>query len=106
MWPEITHPQAAAQGEGAAAALPADVKAMLVRVSAIVFLTTAVSSIVFQSTTFALPKVFDERLGGTRACRPTAAADRLAFLVFRAGLDGPAGRRAFPRPARAAHRCS
>jgi MFS family permease len=33
-------------------------------VSAIVFLTTAVSSVVFQSTTFALPKVFDERLGG------------------------------------------
>ncbi len=37
---------------------------MLVRVSAIVFLTTAVSSIVFQSTTFALPKIFDERLRG------------------------------------------
>ena len=39
-------------------------KALLVRVSAIVFLTTAVSSIVFQSTTFALPKIFDERLRG------------------------------------------
>ncbi|HET7410327.1 MAG TPA: MFS transporter [Paracoccaceae bacterium] len=39
-------------------------KATLVRVSAIVFLTTAVSSIVFQSTTFALPKIFDERLRG------------------------------------------
>lgn len=37
---------------------------LLVRVSAIVFLTTAVSSIIFQSTTFALPKMFDERLAG------------------------------------------
>jgi len=37
---------------------------LLIRVSAIVFLTTAISSIVFQSTTFALPKIFDERLTG------------------------------------------
>ncbi|MEM7686114.1 MAG: MFS transporter, partial [Pseudomonadota bacterium] len=29
-----------------------------------VFLTTAVSSIIFQSTTFALPKIFDERMQG------------------------------------------
>lgn len=39
-------------------------RATLMRVSAIVFLTTAVSSIIFQSTTFALPKIFDERLRG------------------------------------------
>jgi len=39
-------------------------RALLIRVSAIVFLTTAVSSIIFQSTTFALPKIFDERLQG------------------------------------------
>jgi len=37
---------------------------LLIRVSGIIFLTTAVSSIVFQSTTFALPKIFDERLAG------------------------------------------
>jgi len=37
-------------------------KALLLRVSLIVFLTTAVSSIIFQSTTFSLPKVFAERL--------------------------------------------
>jgi MFS family permease len=37
------------------------------RVSGIVFLTTAVSSIIFQSTTFALPKIFDERLQGLAA---------------------------------------
>ena len=44
-----------------------DYKAILIRVSAIVFLTTAVSSIIFQSTTFALPKIFDERLQGIAA---------------------------------------
>jgi len=37
---------------------------LLARVSLIVFLTTAVSSIIFQATTFALPKIFDERLQG------------------------------------------
>ena len=41
-----------------------DYKTLLMRVSAIVFLTTVVSSIIFQSTTFALPKIFDERLQG------------------------------------------
>ena len=35
--------------------------------SLIVFLTTAVSSIIFQATTFALPKIFDERLQGLSA---------------------------------------
>jgi MFS family permease len=39
-------------------------RSLLIRVSVIVFVTTAVSSIIFQSTTFALPKIFDERLQG------------------------------------------
>lgn len=39
-------------------------RALVMRVSAIVFLTTAVAAISFQSTTFALPKIFDERLQG------------------------------------------
>jgi MFS family permease len=43
-------------------------------------LATAVSSIVFQSTTFALPKVFDERLGGIAVSATTLG--QLAFLVF------------------------
>ncbi len=47
-----------------AAPMSASYKTVLIRVSAIVFLTTAVSSIIFQSTTFALPKMFDERLQG------------------------------------------
>ena len=45
-----------------APAISASYRVLLIRVSAIVFLTTAVSSIIFQSTTFALPKMFDERL--------------------------------------------
>ncbi len=52
-------------------------RALLMRVSGIVFLTTAVSSIIFQSTTFALPKIFDERLHGL-AAELSAWADELA----------------------------
>ncbi|MFQ5994113.1 MAG: MFS transporter [Acidiferrobacterales bacterium] len=37
-------------------------KAILVRLFLIIFFSTAVGSLIFQSTTFALPKVFDERL--------------------------------------------
>lgn len=64
-WPEIVHkkvPVAATAASGPAQT--ADHKALLLRISAIVFLTTAVSSTIFQSTTFALPKIFDERLQG------------------------------------------
>jgi MFS family permease len=48
----------------AGGSLAPDYKALMMRISAIVFITTAVSSLIFQSTTFALPKVFDERLQG------------------------------------------
>jgi len=86
MWPELMRPKPRVKAAAAARALPADVKALLVRVSAIVFLTTAVSSIVFQSTTFALPKVFDERLGGISVS--ATAIGGLAFLVFALGSMG------------------
>jgi MFS family permease len=83
-WPEIVAETTRARTPTAikapAAAHSADVKAMLLRISMIVFLTTAVSSIVFQSTTFALPKVFDERLGGIATS--ATALGQLAFLVF------------------------
>jgi MFS family permease len=72
-----------------------DHKALLYRVSMIVFLTTAVSGIIFQSTTFALPKIFDERLQGLAASLSEWANDglpgnadlatmigSLAFIVF------------------------
>ncbi|MCG8563321.1 MAG: MFS transporter [Hyphomicrobiales bacterium] len=39
-------------------------RSTLVRMFAIVMVTTALGGIVFQSTTFALPKIFDERLAG------------------------------------------
>ena len=55
-------------------------RSLLFRVSLIVFLTTAVSSVIFQSTTFALPKMFDERLSGL--------ADDLAALTAGAEGDG------------------
>ncbi len=79
-WEEITRPRPKAKAAAAARDVPADVKALLFRVSMIVFLTTAVSSIVFQSTTFALPKVFDERLGGIAVS--ATVLGQLAFLVF------------------------
>jgi MFS family permease len=77
-------------------ALRPDYKRLLLRISAIVFLTTAISSIIFQSTTFALPKIFDERLqgigatlaGGLTALGVPGRADvatvigSLAFIVF------------------------
>ncbi len=64
-WDELSvaHKKAPAAATLAPAQTP-DMKSLLLRISAIVFLTTAVSSLVFQSTTFALPKIFDERLQG------------------------------------------
>jgi MFS family permease len=63
-WPEViaVEHRLRPQTVTAEAPLSPDYKALLLRVSAIVFLTTAVSSVIFQSTTFALPKIFAERL--------------------------------------------
>ena len=47
---------------------------------AIVLLTTGIGGIVFQSTTFALPKVFEERLGELAAS--ATAVGGYAFIVF------------------------
>ncbi len=47
---------------------------------AIVLLTTGIGGIVFQSTTFALPKVFEERLGELAAS--ATAVGGYAFVVF------------------------
>lgn len=88
-WPEIAGRngqrgvvKAATAAAPAGAPSPAnpDMRALMIRLSAIIFFTTAVSSIVFQSTTFALPKVFDERLGGIAGS--ATAIGWLAFLVF------------------------
>ncbi len=52
----------------------------LVRIFAIILFTTALGGIVFQSTTFALPKVFDERLG--ELALSATLVGWYAFLVF------------------------
>jgi MFS family permease len=82
VWSQITGNNAATRAKSsviADAASPSS-RTVLLRISAIVFFTAAASSIIFQSTTFALPKVFDERLQGI-----SASATRLgqvAFIVF------------------------
>lgn len=85
-WDAIVRPEHKEKKAAQAAPLSADVKAVLVRISIIVFATTAVSSIIFQSTTFALPKVFDERLTGLTVS--ATAIGQLAFLVFAIGSIG------------------
>ena len=57
-----------------------DRRRMLIRVSAIILFTTAVSSIIFQGTTFSLPKVFEERLQGIASS--ATLIGWMAFLVF------------------------
>jgi len=55
-------------------------KNMLIRIFAVIFFTAAVGGIIFQSTTFSLPKVLDERLAN-----PTGTATLIGlytFLVF------------------------
>jgi MFS family permease len=79
-WDAIVNPPPRAVKAAEKKPVSPDFRALLMRVSAIVFLTTAVSSIVFQSTTFALPKVFDERL--TSIASSATAIGQLAFVVF------------------------
>ncbi|MGD9615438.1 MAG: MFS transporter [Alphaproteobacteria bacterium] len=85
-----------AKTEAAATGLRPRFSSVLLRISVIVFVTTAISSIVFQSTTFALPKIFAERLqdvgvslaAGLGALGLPGRADiatvigSLAFVVF------------------------
>ena len=53
---------------------------MLIRITAIIFFTTAVSSVIFQGKAFALLKVFEERLGGIG--ESATLIGWLAFIVF------------------------
>ncbi len=55
-------------------------KPMLLRILGIILFTTAVGGLVFQSITFSLPKVFDERL--TEIAGSTRLIGSYAFLVF------------------------
>jgi len=85
-------PAGAATGPGGAHAVPpasatptrsAAASAMretMLRLTMVILFITAASSIVFQATTFALPKVFDERLGGIATS--ATLLGWLTFLVF------------------------
>ena len=53
---------------------------LLIRVFAIVFVSTAIGSLVFQSTTFTLPKIFEERLGDLAVS--ATLIGWYAFVVF------------------------
>ena len=55
-------------------------RSVFVRLFAIIMLTTAIGGIIFQGTTFALPKIFDERL--TDIAGSATAIGGYAFLVF------------------------
>lgn len=84
----VKHFRPAARGRSAerqadAAARPAAEsydRAFLLRVFGIIFFSTAVGGLVFQSTTFSLPKVFDERLGDLGGS--ATAVGWFAFVVF------------------------
>ncbi len=52
----------------------------LIRVFAVIFFTTAIGGLIFQSTTFALPKIFDERLGNLAGT--ATMVGWYAFLAF------------------------
>jgi MFS family permease len=83
MWPEIRAPRPKPAASAKPAVKGATARAArdaLIRLTIIIFFTTAVSSLVFQSTTFALPKVFAERLGGIAGS--ATLIGWLAFLVF------------------------
>ena len=59
---------------------PPIVRGTFVRVLAIIMFTTAIGGLIFQSTTFALPKVFEERLGDLAGS--ATAIGGYAFAVF------------------------
>ena len=63
-----------------AADAPAFERRLLVRLFAVIFFSTAVGGLIFQSTTFALPKIFDERLGDIAAS--ASLVGWYAFMVF------------------------
>ena len=76
----------AVPGAGDAAALPSAPgasplgRSAFLRVLSIVVFTTAIGGLIFQSTTFSLPKIFDERLSGLAGSATEIGG--YAFLVF------------------------
>ncbi len=71
----------AASAAGAKKAEPTEnPRHVVLRVFAIIFFTTAIGGLIFQSTTFALPKIFAERLG--EFAGSATSVGWYAFLVF------------------------
>ena len=62
------------------AATAVEDRRILARLFAIIFFTSAIGGLIFQSTTFSLPKVFDERLGDIAAT--AALVGWYTFVVF------------------------
>ena len=55
-------------------------RSLVARVFAIIFFSTAIGGLIFQSTTFALPKMFDERL--SELAISATVVGQYAFIVF------------------------
>lgn len=53
---------------------------LIIRVSMVILFTTAISSVIFQGTTFALPKIFEERLNGIGTSASLIGS--LALFIF------------------------
>jgi len=53
---------------------------ILIKIFAVIFFSTAVGGLIFQSTTFSLPKIFDERLGELAVTATSVGG--FAFAVF------------------------
>jgi len=75
--PLVAGPVSAAKQKPTAAPIP---KQTLIRVFAIIFFTTAIGGLIFQSTTFALPRIFAERLSDFAGS--ATQVGWYAFLVF------------------------
>lgn len=106
MWPEIAHRGAVAHRRKAAAGSltgPPHDRRLVRRVTAVILVSITVSPLVFQATTFALPKILDERLAGLAvsasqigwAAFCIAAVASLAQLVVGHYLDTLGPRRMF-----------
>ena len=106
MWPEISRPAiAAARRNGPAPSGPAAVvdRRLVQRVTAVILISIAISPLVFQATTFALPKILEERLSGIAvsasligwAAFVIAAVASLAQLLVGHLIDSLGPRRMF-----------
>ena len=61
-------------------AAPAEDRKIIIRIFAIMFISTAIGGVIYQSTTFALPKLFDERL--IDIAETASEIGFYAFIVF------------------------